>query len=65
MLMAPHAWQKHRYCLTHPYGRIGITPSLNLPTFRFQPYAEFLHGVGRSRHQCKAFRDLIEESAAS
>src|SRR5664280_2331154 len=60
MLMAPHAWGKHRYCLTHPYGRIGITPSLNLPAFRIQPRAEFLHGVG-PRPAVQGFRDLIED----
>lgn len=60
MLMAPHSFGKHRYCLTHPYGRIGITPSLNLPAFRIQPRAEFLHGVG-PRAAVQGFRDLIEE----
>ena len=60
MLMAPHAWGKHRYCLTHAFGRIGITPSPNLPAFRIQPKAEFLHGVG-VRATVKGFRDLIEE----
>jgi hypothetical protein len=59
MLMAPHAWHKHRYCLTHPFGRIGITPSLNLPAFRIQPRAEFLHGVG-VRAVVQGVRDLIE-----
>ena len=60
MLMAPHAWGKHRYCLTHPYGRIGITPSPNLPAFRIQPKAEFLHGVG-VRQAVQGFRGLIED----
>ena len=60
MLMAPHAWGKHRYCLTHAFGRIGITPSPNLPAFRIQPKAEFLHGVG-VRQAVQGFRDLVEE----
>jgi hypothetical protein len=60
MLMAPHAWGKHRYCLTHPYGRIGITPSLSVPTFRVQPKAEFFHGVG-VRAAVQGFRDLLED----
>lgn len=60
MLMAPHAWGKHRYCLTHPFGRIGISPSLNLPAFRIQPRAEFLHGVG-VRAAVQGFRELIED----
>jgi hypothetical protein len=60
MLMAPHAWHKHRYSLSHPFGRIGITPSLNLPAFRIQPRAEFLHGVG-VRAAVQGFRDLIED----
>jgi hypothetical protein len=59
MLMAPHAWGKHRYCLTHAYGRIGISPSMSIPAFRIQPRAEFLHGVG-PRSAVQGFRDLIE-----
>jgi hypothetical protein len=60
MLMAPHAFGKHRYCLTHPYGRVGISPSLNLPAFRIQPRAEFLHGVG-AHAAVQGFRDLLED----
>jgi hypothetical protein len=60
MLMAPHAFGKYHYSLSHPYGRIGITPSPNLPTFRIQPRAEFLHGVG-PRAVAQGFRDLIED----
>jgi hypothetical protein len=60
MLLAPHAWGKHRYCLTHPYGRLGISPSLNIPAFRIQPRAEFVHGVG-VRAAIQRFRDLIED----
>lgn len=32
--------------LNHRYGFVGITSSAALPTLRFQPLAEFLHGVG-------------------
>ena len=60
MLMSPYAFGKHRFCLIHPYGRIGITPSLNLPALRIQPRAEFLHGVG-PRAATQGFRDLIED----
>lgn len=60
LLMSPFAFGKHRYCLIHPFGRIGITPSLSLPAFRIQPRAEFLHGVG-PRAATQGFRDLIEE----
>lgn len=60
MSIAPHSFGKHRYCLTHPYGRIGITPSPSLPAFRIQPRAEFLHGVG-PRAATQGFRDLIED----
>jgi len=59
MLMAPHSFHKHRYSLSHPYGRIGITPSLNLPAFVIQPRAELLHGVG-PHATVQAFRNLIE-----
>jgi hypothetical protein len=44
MRMSPHGWGKYRYLLEYPHGRIGITQSSELPTFRIQPYAEFLHG---------------------
>ena len=60
MLMAPHAWGKHRFCLTHPFGRLGISPSPNIPAFRIQPRAEFLHGVG-VRAAVQGFRDFIED----
>jgi hypothetical protein len=60
MLMAPHAWGKHRYCLTHAYGRVGVSPSRNIPAFRIQPRAEFLHGVG-VRAAVDSFRELIED----
>src|SRR5207245_1599473 len=32
--------------LDHRYGFVGITSSSALPTVRFQPLAEFLHGIG-------------------
>ena len=44
--MAPHAFLRYRYCLEHPYGRIGMTTSSRLPAVRIQPRAEFLHGSG-------------------
>ena len=44
--LASHGWQKYRYCLDHPRGRLGITPSRQLPTLRFQARAEALHGLG-------------------
>lgn len=42
----PRSFGRYRYRLTHPHGLVGITTSDNLPTFRVQPRAEFLHGVG-------------------
>jgi len=44
--LAPHGWGKYRYCLDHPTGRIGVTPSVNLPALRVQPRSEFIHAVG-------------------
>jgi hypothetical protein len=57
--LAPHAWGKYRYCLTHPYGRIGLTGSKNLPAIRIQPRAEFLHGAGAAG-VVNWFRDVVE-----
>lgn len=45
-LIAPRAFGKYRFCLEHDNGRVGVTPSARLPTFRVQPVAEFLHSVG-------------------
>ena len=46
--VAAHAMGKHRFCLEHRYGRVGVTPSDRLPALRIQPRAEFLHGFGPS-----------------
>ena len=59
MFIAPHSFGKYRYCLDHPFGRIGLTPSEKLPAIRVQPRAEFLHGVG-AEATVDSFRDLIE-----
>lgn len=37
---------KYRFCLVHDRGRLGVTPSEDLPALRFQPLAEALHGIG-------------------
>ena len=59
MLIAPHAFGKHRYSLDHPYARVGVTDKLGIPTFRIQPRAEFIHGVG-PRAVVDSFQDLLE-----
>ena len=59
MFIAPHSFGKYRYSLEHPYGRIGITSSMQLPAIRVQPRAEFLHGVG-AEVAVDSFRDLLE-----
>lgn len=41
-----HSFGKYRFCLTHERGRLGVTPSDQLPALRFQPLAETLHGLG-------------------
>lgn len=42
----PRAFGKYRYCLVHPAGLIGVTPSEQLPSLRVQPRAELIHGLG-------------------
>lgn len=59
MTMSPHGWGKYRYLLEYPHGRIGITQSTELPAFRIQPYAEFLHGEG-PRGVVDWFQRLLE-----
>jgi hypothetical protein len=44
--IAPHGWGMYRYCLDHPLGRVGATPSAHLPAIRVQPRSEFIHAVG-------------------
>lgn len=48
MQMQPRKWGLYRYCIDHPYARIGFTPTDKIPAVRVQPRAEFLHGAGVS-----------------
>jgi hypothetical protein len=45
-LVANHGFHKYRFCLQHPYGQVGISPSEALPTLWVQPRAEFIHAAG-------------------
>lgn len=45
-LIAPRGLSKYRFRVECPFGIIGISPSVHLPTFYVQPYAEFIHRVG-------------------
>jgi len=44
--VAPHDFQRYRFCLDNLLGRVGISTSSHLLSFRIQPRAEFLHGLG-------------------
>ena len=57
--MAPHAFGRYRYCLDHPYGRIGFTLSNQFPAIRVQPRTEFLQGAG-PRPAVAWFRSVLE-----
>ena len=46
MQLQPRKWGLYRYCLDHPYARVGFTPKTKIPAIRVQPRAEFLHGAG-------------------
>ena len=46
MQLQPRKWGLYRYCLDHPYARIGFSPKDRIPAIRVQPRAEFLHGAG-------------------
>ncbi|HEX3842645.1 MAG TPA: hypothetical protein VHU85_17775 [Acidimicrobiales bacterium] len=57
--LLPRGSGKYRFCLVHPYGQLSVTPSEQLPSFRIQPRAEFLHGVGPA--DCvEWFRGVLE-----
>lgn len=45
-MVQPFGWGRYGVCLQHIAGRVGLTDSAHLPGLRFQPRAEFLHGVG-------------------
>ena len=57
--IAPHAWGKHRYCLDHPFLRLGLTDKSGIPALRIQPRAEFIHGAG-VRAVTDSIMDLLE-----
>ena len=56
--VAPHGWGKYRYCLEHPVGRVGVSPSRHLPPLRIQPRSEFLHALGPAR-AVETFEQLL------
>ncbi len=58
-LLRPYGWQRYRYCLDHPWGRVGFTVSDHLPVIRVQPHTEFLQGWG-PRAVVKWYRDHLE-----
>src|SRR4051794_10186301 len=43
--VCPSGLNRYPIRLNHRYGFVGITSSSALPTVRFQPLAEFLHGI--------------------
>jgi hypothetical protein len=57
--LKPHSWQRYRYCLDHPWGRVGFTVSKFLPVIRVQPHTEFLQGFG-PRAVVAWYRDHFE-----
>jgi hypothetical protein len=58
-LIKPYGWQMYRYCLDHPFGRVGFTISSRLPAVRVQPHTEFMQGSG-PRPVVQWYRDLLE-----
>lgn len=56
--IAPYAFGRYRFSLSHVYGRIGLTNSTSLPVIRIQPLAEFLHGQG-PRGTARWFEELL------
>ena len=46
MQLQPRKWGLYRFCLDHPYARVGFSPRQKIPAIRVQLRAEFLHGAG-------------------
>jgi hypothetical protein len=44
--VSPSGFGLYRYCIVHPYGQIGLSPSTNIPQIRIQPRTEAIHGFG-------------------
>lgn len=61
-LLAPHGFGRYPFSLTHEHGQIGVTGSQNLPAFRVQLRAGFIHGIG-AEAAAQAFVDLLERVA--
>jgi hypothetical protein len=57
--MAPHAFGRYRFCLEHSDGRVGISPSVQLPALRIQPRSGYLHAVGPAAAATR-FQRLLE-----
>jgi hypothetical protein len=62
--VASHGMGRYRYCLSHRYGQIGVSPSTHLPALRVQPRTEFLHGMG-VREACGVFMELLAEEVGA
>jgi len=60
----PYGWRMYRYCLDHPFGRIGLTMSNSLPAIRVQPRTEFMQGSG-PRPVVEWYRDLLESECGA
>ena len=60
----PYGWQMYRYCLDHPFGRVGFTISSRLPAIRVQPHTEFMQGSG-PRPVVQWYRDHLESECGA
>jgi hypothetical protein len=60
----PYGWRMYRYCLDHPFGRVGLTMSNSLPAIRVQPRTEFMQGSG-PRPVVEWYRDLLESECGA
>ena len=60
----PYGWRMYRYCLDHPFGRVGLTISNSLPAIRVQPRTEFMQGSG-PRPVVEWYRDLLESECGA
>jgi len=56
--LQPYRWMHYPYCLTNGNGRLGVNPKGTIPPYRFQPRAEYLHGIGPSA-VAQWFEDLL------
>lgn len=62
--VSPSGFGLYRYCLVHPCGQIGLSPSTNIPQIRIQPRTEAIQGFGAAG-LVRWFEDLFVQECGA